>query len=52
MSIDRIDTRPLLSRRQAQPGPAGRNTESSAATRLRILDAAEHLFAENGVDGT
>jgi len=52
MSIDRIDTRPPLSKRQAQPTPAGRNTESSAATRLRILDAAEHLFAENGVDGT
>lgn len=31
--------------------PARRN-EGGAATRLRILDAAEELFAENGVDGT
>lgn len=29
-----------------------RRNEGGAATRLRILDAAEHLFAENGVDGT
>lgn len=29
-----------------------RNGGSSTATRLRILDAAEHLFAQNGVDGT
>src|SRR5690348_9180163 len=29
-----------------------RNGGSSVATRLRILDAAEHLFAQNGVDGT
>lgn len=29
-----------------------RRNEGGSATRLRILDAAEHLFAENGVDGT
>lgn len=34
------------------PAPMGRNTKAGEATRTRILDAAEHLFAENGIDGT
>jgi len=29
----------------------GRNTKAGEATRMRILDAAERLFAENGIDG-
>jgi len=40
---------PRQSNETAQPA---RRNEGGAATRLRILDAAEHLFAENGVDGT
>lgn len=33
-------------------GRGTRRNEGGVATRLRILDVAEHLFAENGVDGT
>ncbi|WP_178130974.1 TetR/AcrR family transcriptional regulator [Reyranella sp. CPCC 100927] len=34
------------------PVAMGRNTKAGEPTRLRILDAAERLFAENGIDGT
>ena len=34
------------------PIAMGRNTKAGEPTRLRILDAAERLFAENGIDGT
>jgi AcrR family transcriptional regulator len=34
------------------PVAMGQSTKASERTRTRILDAAEHLFAEHGVEGT
>ena len=43
---------PLKMTKPDGPIAMGRNTKAGEPTRLRILDAAERLFAENGIDGT
>jgi len=42
----------MASNQLAERKRSVRHHNGGVATRMRILDAAEHLFAENGVDGT